>query len=103
MRRAGRVLIAVVSTPADLQRLRGHLEHVPLEGGFWRLHVDHGGNGVGEVPAGELVVLGTPDELRSGFSDGDAVVVTGQLDLLGATVFMAGPRFALQSIEHADG
>lgn len=77
---------------------RGRLEHVDLEGGFWRLQLDEP-----TADGTESVVLGTPSALRSGFADGDAVVAHGHLDPFGATVFMAGPRFVLQSIEHRDG
>jgi hypothetical protein len=88
-----------VSEPGSHERLQGHLEHVSLEGGFWRLRF--GGD---DAPHGGVVVLGTPDELRAGgFADGDAVVASGYVDEFGATVFMAGTRFVLESIEHADG
>lgn len=90
------------------QWVAGRLEHMDLEGGFWRVvyaQDSHGGTGPGgpgttqtDAHGGRFVLEIAPQQLR-GYKSGDLVLLTGavQADQMG--IHMAGTYYRVSTIE----
>jgi hypothetical protein len=77
----------------DLSWIVGRLEFEPIEGGYWSLEF-----GDDDAPHGGRLVLGRPT-LPAGAAEGSLVRVTGHPEPFGATIFMGGTPYVVESVE----
>jgi hypothetical protein len=84
---------------ADYTRLTGRLLHKDLEGGFWEIkYIDPASPDAAKDANHGYFVLGNPAALK-GYSDGDAVQITGKISDKQASDFQAGTMYEIRKIE----
>lgn len=80
----------------DFSQIEGTLEFVELEGGYYELVF-----GAEDAPFGGRLVLGRPAQLV-GIPTGARVTVTGHVDEMAMSIFMAGPMYVVASVQRLD-